>query len=669
MGASTPPHRLRFGVFEIDRRTGEVRREGVRIKIAVQPFQILSTLVDRPGELVTREELRQRLWPSDTFVDFEHSLNSAVKKLRLALGDMAEAPVFIETLPRRGYRFLPPVEAVIESSSSPSPEAVRRPVTPRAAVIGMAAAATIAVLALVLFRITARHAASSVKLASAPLTAFPGQEVAPSFSPDGTQVAFAWTGDTPDAAEGFDLYAKVVGTERPLRLTTHPAAWITPAWSPDGRSIAFSRVSAAGESGIYAVSALGGPERKLVDASFAPFWILSASALSWSPDGRLLAYSETPPGGPVTMWLLSVGNLQKTKIEPAVACQDAWNPTFSPEGHTLAFACSSSIGVWSIYVQPLSGGAATRVASTTGFPGGLCWTSDGSRIVFATATHPGSGGELWQVSTSGGSPERLLFAQDAYSPSFSRRGNRLAYARRFETIDIWRIDLSQSPPHPRKLIASSRIQENPQLSPDGSKIAFESTRSGTREIWIADSSGEDPVRLTSFGSHLTGTPRWSADGRRVLFDSRARGQSDLYVADTAERMPHRLSMSVADVSMGAWSQDGRSIYFASTGSGSQQIWRASSEGGTAIQLDEEWRLECVRVRRWKAALLRQAVRGRRDLENADRRGRGRSPSRDAACRVLGVVGPYGGGHLLHCPGTGAPGAVLRFRNARREGDR
>jgi Tol biopolymer transport system component/DNA-binding winged helix-turn-helix (wHTH) protein len=582
MGASTPAHRLRFGAFEIDRRTGEVRRHGVRIKIAVQPFQILSTLVDRPGELVTREELRQRLWPADTFVDFEHSLNSAVKKLRLALGDMAEAPVFIETLPRRGYRFLLPVEPVIEPSSDRSLEAVRHPGTRRVAAIGIVAAVTAAVIALLLFRIPARNAASNVKLA--PLTAFPGQEVAPSFSPDGTQVAFAWTGDTPGAAEGFDLYAKVVGTERPLRLTAHPAAWITPAWSPDGRSIAFSRVSSAGESGIYAVSALGGAERKLVDASFAPFWILSASALSWSPDGKLLAYSETPPGGPVTMWLLSVETLQKTRIKPAVACEDAWNPTFSPDGHTLAFACSSSIGVWSIYVQPLSGGAATRIAAATGFPGGLCWTPDGSRIVFATASHPGSGGELWQVSTSGSSPERLLFAQDAYSPSFSRRGNRLAYARRFETINIWRIDLSQHPPRPRKLIASSQIQENPQLSPDGSKIVFESTRSGTREIWLSDGSGENPVRLTSFGSHLTGTPRWSADGRRIVFDSRLRGQSDLYVADAAQRMPHRLSVNVPDDSVGSWSQDGRSIYFRSASSGSPQIWKVSSEGGAATQV-------------------------------------------------------------------------------------
>jgi Tol biopolymer transport system component len=284
------------------------------------------------------------------------------------------------------------------------------------------------------------------------------------------------------------------------------------------------------------------------------------------------------------MWLLSLATLEKTRIHPAVACQDAWNPTFSPDGRTLAFGCSSSIGVWGIYVQPLSGGAATRVASAGGFPGGICWTPDGSRIVFAAATHPGSGGELWEVSAAGGKPERLLFAEDAYSPAFSARGNRLAFARRFETIDIWRIDLAQTPRRPRKLIASSRIQEAPQFSPDGSKIAFESTRSGAREIWISDRNGEDPVRLTSFGGPLTGTARWSADGKRLLFDSRARGQSDLYVADTAQGLPHRLSVDVADDSMGVWSRDGRWIYFVSTSGGSHQIWKASSEGGAAVQV-------------------------------------------------------------------------------------
>jgi Tol biopolymer transport system component/DNA-binding winged helix-turn-helix (wHTH) protein len=589
MVSEVPPSRLRFGAFEIDRRTGEVRRQGVGIRLAAQPFQVLSALAERPGELVTREELRRRLWPSDTFVDFEHGINSAIKKLRQALGDKAEAPVFIQTLPGRGYRFVQPVEVVVESAESVTsperarPEATAAKLRTRAAVVGAAAAAVIAVvLPLLLFRAPVEKPPSSIKLV--PLTAFPGQEVAPSFSPDGTRVAFAWTGDTPGSAEGFDLYTEVIGTDRPLRLTAQPAAWIAPAWSPDGRSIAFSRVSAEGEGGIYVVSAHGGAERKLVGATFASFWVLSAPALSWSPDGSLLAYSEVSPGGPVTMWLLSMENLQKTRINPSLACQDAWNPTFSPDGKRLAFGCSSSIGVWGIYVQPLAGGAATRVASEGGFPGGLCWTPDGTRIAYAASTHPGSGGELWQVSATGGHPERLLFAQDALSPAFSVRGNRLAYARRFETTDIWRIDRARHPPHPQKLIASSRIQENPQLSPDGSKIAFESTRSGSREIWISDGGGHEPVQLTSFGHSLTGTPRWSPDGRRVVFDSRAGGRPDLYVADVPEGVPHRLNVSVADDSLGSWSRDGRWIYFLSPSGGSYQIWKVPSEGGAAIQV-------------------------------------------------------------------------------------
>ena len=100
---------VRFGVFQLDLRTGELRKGGVRINLPDQPFQVLKTLLDRPGELVTREELRQRLWSAETFVDFEHGLNAAVRRLRDALGDSAEAPLFIETLPRRGYRFIAPV--------------------------------------------------------------------------------------------------------------------------------------------------------------------------------------------------------------------------------------------------------------------------------------------------------------------------------------------------------------------------------------------------------------------------------------------------------------------------------------------------------------------------------------------------------------------------------
>jgi DNA-binding winged helix-turn-helix (wHTH) protein len=103
---------IRFGLFEVDLQAGELRRQGYKVKLQDQPFQILVLLLDRPGEVVTREELQKKLWPADTFVDFERGLNRAVNKLREALSDDADSPRFIETLPRRGYRFVAPVERV-----------------------------------------------------------------------------------------------------------------------------------------------------------------------------------------------------------------------------------------------------------------------------------------------------------------------------------------------------------------------------------------------------------------------------------------------------------------------------------------------------------------------------------------------------------------------------
>ena len=121
---------VRFGRFELDPRTGELRRSGVRINLPEQPFQVLATLLDRAGELVTREELRQRLWQADTFVDFEHGLNAAVRRLREALGDSAEAPRFIETLPRRGYRFIAQVTRPAASEPELPPAMIASPIVP-----------------------------------------------------------------------------------------------------------------------------------------------------------------------------------------------------------------------------------------------------------------------------------------------------------------------------------------------------------------------------------------------------------------------------------------------------------------------------------------------------------------------------------------------------------
>ncbi len=118
-----PTQLLRFGIFEADLRSGELRKNGSKIRLQEQPFQVLAMLLEHPGDVVSREELRQRLWPVDTFVDFDHSLNTAINKLREALGDSASNPRFIETLARRGYRFLAPVlgaeRAVMAAASEP----------------------------------------------------------------------------------------------------------------------------------------------------------------------------------------------------------------------------------------------------------------------------------------------------------------------------------------------------------------------------------------------------------------------------------------------------------------------------------------------------------------------------------------------------------------------
>jgi DNA-binding winged helix-turn-helix (wHTH) protein len=122
------PARYRFGIFEADASTGELRRSGIRVKLHAQPFQVLFLLLQRPGEILTREQICRELWPGDTFVDFDHGVNSAINRLREALGDKAASPRFIETLARRGYRFVAPVERIaIDPPPSPSPQITEDP--------------------------------------------------------------------------------------------------------------------------------------------------------------------------------------------------------------------------------------------------------------------------------------------------------------------------------------------------------------------------------------------------------------------------------------------------------------------------------------------------------------------------------------------------------------
>src|SRR5215471_5713570 len=152
----------RFGVFELDLREGELRRNGIRVKLQEQPFQVLAELVERPGQVVTREDLRNRLWPADTYVDFDHSLNAAIRRLRDALGDSAENPTFVETVARRGYRFLAPVSVAAVNGNGAvvtAPISIE-PFPPRARrwwIVGVVAAIALVVIGIRLGLSLARH--------------------------------------------------------------------------------------------------------------------------------------------------------------------------------------------------------------------------------------------------------------------------------------------------------------------------------------------------------------------------------------------------------------------------------------------------------------------------------------------------------------------------------
>src|SRR5882762_6515145 len=368
---------IRFGVFEIDLQSGELRRDGLKVRLQEQPFQILAMLIERPGEMVTREDLCRKLWPADTFVDFDHSLNAAIKRLRDALGESAETPIFIETLARRGYRFVGNV-AIPGATPSAWLRLWQRLSANRTGVLTGLTACALAMLFLYYSQTLKSKAGPP---AVTPVVTNVGEKHTPSLSPDRQHLAFAWNGG---AGPHFSLYVKLVGTEESIRLTKQASIDFNPVWSPDGRHIAFCRI-AKGGTGIYIIPALGGVERRVLethwqeDEFYQVFWYFGR--LSWSPDGKLLAYSDrTDSNKPASIFFLSLDSLDVRRLTSPQASVGDYNPVFSPDGRTLAFNRGSQ-GITSIYTAPVSGGEEKRLVSGVQFGWGLAWTPDGRDIV------------------------------------------------------------------------------------------------------------------------------------------------------------------------------------------------------------------------------------------------------------------------------------------------
>src|SRR5215471_1695751 len=294
--------RLAFGPFEVNGEAGELRKRGVRVRLSGQPFQILLVLLTHPGDVVTREQLREEIWSETTFVDFEHGLNAAMNKLRRALGDAAEKSRYIETLPRKGYRFIAPLAGLEVTVPSASEGSAKTPPARRRRTRWMLAfSAVVAIAAAAGWIIGSWNAPRRIPWMPVPLTTYAGQEMQASFSPDGNQVGFAWNGER---QYNFDIYAKLIGSDTLLRLTSNPAPDFRPAWSPDGRSVAFLRAFSTTRAGVFVIPALGGAERKLAEIDCCQVSI--DTSLAWSPDGKWLATVDRgSPGERRSVFLLS----------------------------------------------------------------------------------------------------------------------------------------------------------------------------------------------------------------------------------------------------------------------------------------------------------------------------------------------------------------------------
>ncbi len=449
---------------------------------------------------------------------------------------------------------------------------------------------TLAGIAFALYKFVGRKQPHVVLPAAkvVPFTTFPGRELQPTFSPDGNQIAFAWNGEKRD---NFDIYVKLVNTATPpLRLTSNPADDVFPAWSPDGRQIAFVRQSGS-EISIFVVPALGGPERKLYSGTSAFLSLYEyGNALSWSPDGKYLAFSgQRSPREPNSIFLLSRESLETHQItKPPAGFLGDSTPAFSPDGKVLAFVRGASSRDVEIYVVPAAGGEAKRLTFDNRSGRSLAWTADGHDIVFSLWFYGNL--RLWRVPASGGTPEQLAVGGEGGSTlAISRQGDRLAYSQESRDTDIWRVGTSGSPSmrSPTRLISSTRPDFGPQYSPDGKRIAFTSGRSGSNEIWVCDEDGQNPVQLTTFGGPDVGSPRWSPDGRQIAFDSVASGNRDIFVISAEGGKPRHFTKDSSDEVRPSWSRDGQWIYFGSNRTGDWQIWKAPIEQGQALQVTEQ----------------------------------------------------------------------------------
>jgi len=520
--------RFRVWKFEVDLRSGELRRDGTKVKLQERPFQILAALLERPGEMLTREEIQRKLWPNDIFVDFEHSINTAVKKLREALGDDAENPRFIETLPRRGYRFIAPVEIIEEDSAgsearilptSPQPGSSNdapRPNRRRVVVMAGALAVLLALfsLALIFYVSRWRRTGAPSRNSWVQITRFADGATSPALSPDGRMIAFIRGPET--FVSPGQIYVKVLPDGEPVQLTHDSSPKMAPVFSPDGSRIAYTATDASFGWNTWVVPVLGGDSRQLLP---------NAAALTWT-DPQHVMFSEIKSGTSMGIATSQESRGEERDIYFPVAGGMAHRSWVSPNGKWVLISEMDKIGWRPCRLVPFDG---STVGEIVGPPNTRCtyagWSPDGTTMYFSADA--GDGFHIWRQHFPGGTPEQLTIgATEEEGVAISPDGGALITSAGIRESTVWLHDQRGD-----RQISGEGFASMPGLgfgiasahstfSPDGKRLYYLVREKGSRawtsgELWMADidSGRTEPVLPGVSMSGFDIAP----DGERVAF--------------------------------------------------------------------------------------------------------------------------------------------------------
>jgi serine/threonine-protein kinase len=498
----------RFGLFEVDLQAGELRKQGFKIKLQEQPFQVLVMLLERPGEVVTRDELKRYLWPADTYVDFEGGLNRAINRLREALGDDADRPRFIETLPRRGYRFVAPVEALCKRQSEEAVRSRQVMAPPDAAAEGSilpdfarprrvrlwALAGVLGVITLISGWKAWRGPRTTVNqpFLQFDLDVGPNEFSNPAISPDGTRIVVVSQGA---------LSVRRLDRTTTVRLAGTEGASL-PFFSPNGEWVAYF----AGRK-LQKVSVEGGAPIVLCEAPFE-------GGGTWSEDDSIVA--EVGAEGGLSR-IPAAGGPPQPLTDPKSNPWGKW-PQVLPGGKSVLFAVTNGSGQGSLQILTLNDGKVKTIVENATYgrylaSGHLVFYRQGT--LFAATMDAGK-----FVVT--GQPVPLVDEVSSTGSwrraEFDLSGNGTLVYRGGLAGSSFVLSWLDSAGNAEPVISKPGHYGSPRLSPDGSRLALSMLREGKQNLWVYDLRRETWNRLTSDAEPVL-LPTWTPDGEYVAFRS------------------------------------------------------------------------------------------------------------------------------------------------------